>query len=1201
MQRMSVEGHLRNFALNAISQAMAGDHLGYGGILSGDLNGTGNLKAKGTTGYNATVRLAITPTRSGIPVEGRIAADYSGKSGIVSLNRSYLSFPHSRLDLAGSLNKRIDIQLVSHNLNDFLPAAALASPGKPVRELPVSLRNGVASLQAQITGNLSSPHIESRLSMDRFAIEHRPFDHLGLQLAASPSGANISSGILSRKTLQANFDAALGLRKWRPLPSSPVAANVTLRNGNMADVMSLAGSSIPAAGDITADVHIRGAYGNPLGYAALQVLNGSIDNQPFDRFTTRADLTDRLITLSNLEVAESDARVDANGTFAHPRDSFATGHLQLHLQTANLKLADLQVLQRENAGVAGLVQLTADAAADLRQVNNQSAITVDSINADLSASGLRVQNQDAGQITATAHTINGDVNYRLASDFAGSSITLNGHTALTGQYATVADASIQNLSVEKLLSIAGQAAVPARGTLSADAQVSGTMNNPKANLNFALNNADVYGEPLTHLKGAVQYSNTAVNIPSLELTAPAGTLALSGSFNHPANNYQVGNIALHVNDTDIQLAKIEHVQSLRPGTSGVLHLAADLAARMQKLKGKPEFLFSKLNADLKAAALRTNNRDLGSLQFAANTNGQSLRFKLDSDIAQSQIHGSGTAQLVGDYPVNAKLSFANIRYENIAPFISVDASIRPSFNALVEGSVSAKGPLLNVDALAAELRLDHLEAQTSRHNSPTGGAPVRSVAFQNKGPILVRLNHSVIQIAQFHMEGRSTTLNAAGSIDFKNVNSPLHVDVDANADLGVLQDIDRDFYSSGNIAFNTSIRGSFNQPLVNGRLVLKNANVNYADIPNGLSNGNGVILLNGTSATIQNLTGESGGGKIAVTGFAGLTGQAITYNLRATANRVRVRYSGISIVSNATLSLTGNTKHSLATGRVIIQRIAYASTSDLGSILSSASVPSPAPSTPSGIIAGMKLEIQITTAPELRVVSEYTQRLQVEANLTVRGTAADPGIIGRISVTDGQLVFFGNQYTVNQGTINFYDPNAIQPILNISLETNAQGVNVNLGVSGPIDNLKLSYRSDPPLTFEQIVSLLATNTTPNDPSIAAHQPAAVQQSVAQMGESAVLGQAVANPIASRVKRVFGLSQFKVDPAFTGNGGIPTARVTLQEQIASNITFTYINDVSQPNAQIVRVEWALTPKFSAVALRDYNGVVSLEFFYKFKVR
>ena len=1201
MQRLSVEGHLQNFALATLARTFAGNSIGYGGTLSGNIKGTGDLKAKGLTGYNAAIRLAIAPGSGGIPVTGRIAADYAGSTGAVALHNSYIAFPHSRLDLVGSLNKRIDINFLSHNLNDFLPVAALASPGKPITALPLTLQNGTAALQAQITGNLSAPHIASNVALDRFAVEHRSFNHLGLQLTASPSGVTVNNGVLTRNALQANFDASLGLRRWTPVPRSPLTANVTLRNGNVADLVSLAGLSVPATGNLTADVHINGTYGDPLGSFALQILNGSIYNQPFDHLVTKADLTNGLVTLSSLELAEGAARVNVNGTFAHPSDSFSVGHAQFHVQTSNLQLANLAVLQRDNAGVAGLVQLTADAAADLRQVNNQSKINIDNVSGNLSASGLRVQNQDAGQLTATARTVNGNVNYQISSDFAGSNINVHGHTALAGQYATVADASIENLSVEKVLRVAGEAAIPARGTLSADAHLSGTTNAPNADLKFALLDGEVYGEQFSRLQGAARYSNTAVNISSLELTAPAGRLALSGAFNHPANNFNVGHVVVHVDNTDIQLSKIHYVQQLRPGTSGILHLAADLAANMRQVKGKPEFLFSKLNADLAATSLRTNNRNLGSLQFTANTSGQNLRFKLDSNIAQSDIHGSGTAQLTGDYPTSAKLSFSNIRYENIAPFIDADPDIRPSFDALVEGSASVNGPLLNADNLTAQLRLDRLEAQTARLNSPTGGAPGRAVAFHNNGPIIVRLNHSVVQIAPIHIEGRSTTLNASGSINFNSQKTPLHIDVDANADLGVLQDIDRDFYSSGKVAFTTSIRGSFAEPLVNGRLELRNANINYADVPNGLSNGNGVILLNGTSATIQNLTGESGGGKIAVTGFAGLTGRAITYNLRATANKVRVRYSGISVVSNATVALTGNTQHSLASGRVTVQRIAYASTSDLGSILSSASVPSPAPTTPSGIIAGMKLDIQITTAPELRVVSEYTQRLQVEANLTIRGTAADPGIIGRISVTDGQLVFFGNQYTVNQGAINFYDPNAIRPILNVSLETNAQGVNVILGVTGPIDNLKLSYRSDPPLTFQQIVSLLATNTTPNDPSIAAHQPTPVQQSVAQMGESAVLGQAVANPLASRVKRVFGLSQFKVDPAFTGNGGIPTARVTLQEQIANDITFTYITDVSQPNAQIVRVEWALTPKVSAVALRDYNGVVSLEFFYKFKVR
>jgi translocation and assembly module TamB len=368
-----------------------------------------------------------------------------------------------------------------------------------------------------------------------------------------------------------------------------------------------------------------------------------------------------------------------------------------------------------------------------------------------------------------------------------------------------------------------------------------------------------------------------------------------------------------------------------------------------------------------------------------------------------------------------------------------------------------------------------------------------------------------------------------------------------------------------------------------------------------LSNANGVILLNGTNATIQNLAGESGGGKIAVAGFVGYTGNGINFNLQASANKVRMRYSGISVTSDADVSLIGNSRRSLVSGKVSVQRIAYGSSSDAGSFLSQASTPPSVPSAPSPLLAGMRLDLRILTAPDLRIVTTYADRLSIEADLAVRGTAIAPGMLGRVTVTDGQLVFFGNQYTVNTGTVNFYNPNAIQPVLNVSLETIAQNVDVVLGVSGPINNLQLSYRSDPPLTFSQIVQLLATNTTPNDPTIAAHQPTPPQQSLSQMGQSAILGQAVANPLASRVQRVFGLSALKIDPSVAGSNGQPTAKVTLQQKIASNITFTYITDVTQTNSQIIRIEWAITPRFSGVGLRDFNGNVSIQMFYKFKVR
>jgi translocation and assembly module TamB len=291
----------------------------------------------------------------------------------------------------------------------------------------------------------------------------------------------------------------------------------------------------------------------------------------------------------------------------------------------------------------------------------------------------------------------------------------------------------------------------------------------------------------------------------------------------------------------------------------------------------------------------------------------------------------------------------------------------------------------------------------------------------------------------------------------------------------------------------------------------------------------------------------------------------------------------------------------LLSGTVTVQRIAYSSSSDFGSFLSSASVPPSTPNAPSPLLAGMRLDIRVVTAADLRVVSSYSDKLDITSTLNIRGTASNPGVLGRLNITNGQLEFFGNTYTVNTGSVSFYNPNDIQPIVDFSLETIAQGVDVNIGVTGPMNDLKLSYRSDPPLSFEQIVQLLATNTTPSDPTIAAHQPAPEQQSVSQMGESAILGQAVANPLASRVKRVFGLTQFKIDPSFSGSNGQPSARVTLQQKIANNLTFTYITDVTQTNSEIVRVQLDLSSNLSAVALRDYNGNVSVEFFYKFQKR
>src|SRR5581483_1681081 len=152
--------------------------------------------------------------------------------------------------------------------------------------------------------------------------------------------------------------------------------------------------------------------------------------------------------------------------------------------------------------------------------------------------------------------------------------------------------------------------------------------------------------------------------------------------------------------------------------------------------------------------------------------------------------------------------------------------------------------------------------------SPTGAPPLRAMDIHNEGPIVIALNHSVVQFQQFHLTGPGTSIAASGAANLKSGRSPLGLSVNAGVDLGMLQDVDRDVYSSGSLSLTALIRGDFSQPLVNGRVELKNANVNYTQLPNGISNANAVILLNGTSASIQTFTAESGGGKVTLTGFA---------------------------------------------------------------------------------------------------------------------------------------------------------------------------------------------------------------------------------------------------------------------------------------------------------------------------------------------
>lgn len=1168
--RFKAAGTVNHVTIRNLTTALMTKPLDYGGAIGGLVEAAGDFKGA----IEARSHLRISAAGGGVPVSGNLDAFYSTAHGVVVVNPSRIALPHSSIDLRGVVGREADIRIESRSLHDFAPLGDVA----PV----LRLQGGAGILALHENGPFSDPRISGHLELANFAVKNRRFEQLSANLRVSPSNAAVDSGILKRNSSQVQFSGSVGLNRWRVSHATPLTVNLIADRADAADFAALSGSDVPISGTLDANVSITGTMGNPQGAAQITLGQGNIYGERFDQLRVTANLSDQRVDLNTLEWIAGTARLDARGTFVHPRDNFDTGRVQLHAATNQVNLAQFATLQQERPGFAGTVSASTDLVGDLRQESGSFVFALSALNANVNAVDVRDQQRTYGDLRLSATTYGSDLNTRIDSNFGGSRIQITARTALRTGYATTADASVDALQLDKIAIPA-----PVTGVVTAQGHFEGTLKDPRADFRVNLRNGSVYDEPVTRMDGQASYSNQLITLSALNIVAPAGRVETHGSYSHAAGDFANGKIELHLNAPGVQVGKIHHIESRSPGLSGTARLTADVTAEIQRqnsrLRSRP------LSAEIKGAVdhLRLSGEDIGGMNFEAHTAGERLALKLDANIAGSQVEGTGQVELRGNYPGTAKLTLANLRYSSLAKLEGINAA----FEGLVDGQANFSGPFLNPRDGTGDVQISRLELSAKR---PTTG----TVELHNDGPMVARLNQANLDIQSAKISGPLTTIEMTGRIALGQAN-PLDLALNANVDLGVIKTFSQNAFSSGNISANVNLRGSFKNPQLTGRIDLKDASLQMEDWPNGIERGNGAILLSGNTARLNSITAQTGGGKLTLDGTVGYRGSTLNYDLRAKGQQIRTRYAGASVTADAALTMSGTTERSALRGSVTITRVGYSQQSDLGAILTATSPPA-APASPN-LASRTRLNIHVVTSPGARFQTDLAEQLSATVDLNVLGNLQIPGMVGRADVNSGALIFFGNKYTVNRGVITFYNPNAIQPVLDIDLQTQAQGVSINLGVSGPIDNLKLSYHSDPPLQFDDIVGLLTTGRTPKDPTIAVNQPYTPDQNATQMGESAILSQAIASPVANRLQRVFGVTALKISPTFVSGSTLPQARITIQQTINTTVTFTYSQDLNQANSQLVRVEFALTPKFSAVATRDENGIFGIDFYYKKQFR
>jgi translocation and assembly module TamB len=114
-------------------------------------------------------------------------------------------------------------------------------------------------------------------------------------------------------------------------------------------------------------------------------------------------------------------------------------------------------------------------------------------------------------------------------------------------------------------------------------------------------------------------------------------------------------------------------------------------------------------------------------------------------------------------------------------------------------------------------------------------------------------------------------------------------------------------------------------------------------------------------------------------------------------------------------------------------------------------------------------------------------------------------VLGRIGIVRGEVLFNGTKYNVERGEITFTNAVKIEPVLDLEASARVRDYEINLGFHGPVDELRTTYRSDPPLPTGDIIALLALGRT-REETAGSGLPGQTQTTFTESASNAILGQ-----------------------------------------------------------------------------------------------
>ncbi|MFQ5597609.1 MAG: translocation/assembly module TamB domain-containing protein [Nitrospiria bacterium] len=694
--------------------------------------------------------------------------------------------------------------------------------------------------------------------------------------------------------------------------------------------------------------------------------------------------------------------------------------------------------------------------------------------------------------------------------------------------------------------------------------------------------------PLTLSQGSL-YGET-FDRGRVDLTVDEKAVTLKDAFLGKGDSRLVGDGAIAYDKTyrlalegrNLRIQETGFIRSRAPTLAGDVALTVTGAGRFERL----QFQFDANLTGIRYA-------ELAAARGTIKAEWKHRTLHIEGTFPENAVSLSGEIALMERYPFTFQSRFDHFQIDPL--FKKILSGPAEDLRVTATGTMNGDGHLDRLDQINLSGLLTHMSARFGDYT------------VENDGLLPIDAKKGAFTFDKARFKGNNTKLVLDGRIA---VLEQWDLFLKGEADLSLITFFSKEVESGrGKVHLDLAVSEQWLSPKIRGQITLSDGRIRTAVFPQNFHIELLSVLFSEHQLILETFEGKLGGGRVSAQGKARLSGFGLaSFGFFLNLDNARVHLAtDFPVTLAGELLMKRQKNRQTLKGDLLIKNLRYKKKIDLKTIVGDfrdKEVPIRTPD--SGMMRRTELNIHISGDKDIQIENNLAN-IPLAVDLLLKGTMDKPLLIGRVNVPKGAIYFQRNTFRVDSGSVDFLNPERIDPTFVIKATTDIRNVmternyKVDLDLSGTLSQITLTLNSFPTLPKDDILALLTIGKTTAD----------LDRVKGGAGGEAT-GFAVNQFLSDSVEQITGIvedpvekltgTRIQVEPYLHGTDSRSNTgtRLTAEKHLLKErLLVVYSTTLDPSEEDLIRMIYEINKNISLVGNRDENGQIGGDIRFRFE--